>query len=122
MNTLTIDQQIEAIKARITDQQAEIDNIRYDMDNFEIEVTDEEYADHLDEIYGTVDVAGQSFDTSRILQELDPTAFRCEKLAYADSLDKEDNADFQELDNQLESMKMKLDDLKNELEELEEGL
>lgn len=122
MNTLTIDQQIEAIKVRIEDQQAEINNIRYDMDNFEIEVTDKEYADFLDEQYGEVKVAGYTFNTSRILSELDPTAFRCEKLDYANSLNKEDNAQFQELDNQLESMKGELDDLQAQLDDLIEGL
>ena len=119
---LNISQKIEALNTRIADQQAEINNIRYDMDNFEIEVTDEEYADFLDEQYGEVKVAGYTFNTSRILSKLDPTAFRCGKLDYANSLDKGDNADFQELENQLESMKGGLDDLKNELEELEEGL
>lgn len=43
----------------------------------EIELTEEEFRDKLDEIYGTVEICGMTFDSGRALQELDPIAFRC---------------------------------------------
>lgn len=34
------------------------------------------YADYLNELYGTVDIAGVEFQAGDALYELDPTAFR----------------------------------------------
>lgn len=39
--------------------------------------TEEAYRDFLDECYGMVDVAGLSYQTSQVLEEIDPIAFRC---------------------------------------------
>ncbi len=47
-------------------------------DNYEeIELTEDEYEDMLNEIYGTVEVCGMTMDAGRILREMDETAFRC---------------------------------------------
>lgn len=35
------------------------------------------YREMLDDVYGTVKVAGFEYDTSRALEALDPVAFRC---------------------------------------------
>ena len=40
-------------------------------------VSEEDYMDLLDDIYGTVEIAGMTYDTGRALRELDPIAFRC---------------------------------------------
>lgn len=37
----------------------------------------EAYDEMLNEVYGTVKVAGYEYDTSRALKELDETAYRC---------------------------------------------
>lgn len=47
---------------------------------------EQRYCDFLDEVYGTVKIAGYEYDTSRALAELDPTAFRC---GFSDWLDSE---------------------------------
>jgi hypothetical protein len=39
----------------------------------------------LNEIYGTVNIAGLTFDTSRIIRELDPIAYRCYFYDWLDS-------------------------------------
>ena len=39
----------------------------------------------LDEIYGSVNVAGITFDSSRTLRELDPIAYRCYFYDWVDS-------------------------------------
>jgi hypothetical protein len=44
------------------------------------------YRDMLDELEPEVKVAGLSFCASRIIEELDPVAFRCGVCDYADSL------------------------------------
>jgi hypothetical protein len=47
---------------------------------------EELYRDMIDEYEPVVKVAGLSFTPSRIIEELDPTAFRCGVNDYADSL------------------------------------
>lgn len=44
------------------------------------------YDDFLDEIYAPVNVAGIEFNVSRILRELDATAYNCGEQDYHDSL------------------------------------
>jgi hypothetical protein len=44
------------------------------------------YRDMLDEVEPEVKVAGLSFCASRIVEELDPVAFRCGVCDYADSM------------------------------------
>jgi hypothetical protein len=41
----------------------------YDLEN--------RYCEFLDEVYGPVNIAGLTYDTSSVLKEVDPTAFRC---------------------------------------------
>ena len=50
------------------------------------ELTEDEYEDTLNEIYGTVEVCGMTFDSGRILRELDPTAFVCGQVDYESEL------------------------------------
>ena len=57
----------------------------------ETELTDKEYREVLDELYGTVQVCGLTYSSGYALEELDPTAFRCGKAEYESSLD-EDNS------------------------------
>lgn len=51
----------------------------HDVVNGEVDVSDDAYGDRIDEIYPTVEVAGIHFNPSRIIQELDPVAWRCGK-------------------------------------------
>ena len=44
------------------------------------------YSDMLDDCYGTVEVAGITFDASSVLKECDPIAYRVGMNDYADSL------------------------------------
>lgn len=44
------------------------------------------FNDFLDEVYGTFDVAGVTFNASRILKELDPIAYQCAVHDYEDML------------------------------------
>lgn len=44
------------------------------------------YDEMLDDCYGVVEVAGITYDTSRVLKECDPIAYRLGMNDYADSL------------------------------------
>lgn len=48
---------------------------------------EERFDDMLDEVYGTVSVAGHEFNTSRALKELSPTTYRCEFADYVSMQD-----------------------------------
>lgn len=43
------------------------------------------YNDMLDDVYGDCEVAGMKYQTSRALKELDPIAYRCGLLDWADA-------------------------------------
>ena len=47
---------------------------------------EEMYDDMLDEVFGTVEVAGMTYDTSVLLKNADPIAYRVGMAEYADSL------------------------------------
>ena len=55
----------------------------------ERELTDEEYQLELDDLYGEVNVCGMTMRAGYVLREMDPTAFRCGKIDYTDSLEHE---------------------------------
>jgi len=61
------------------------------MNDFKDEVTaiqdlDERYDHFLDDVYETVNIAGHEYCTSKALEEIDPTAYRC---GFDDWLDSE---------------------------------
>jgi len=58
---------------------------QYIKDNCNPVDIDESYDDMLDECY-TTNIAGIEYSTSRALKEVDPTAYRCGKVDYEDSL------------------------------------
>jgi hypothetical protein len=45
------------------------------------------YDEMLDELYSPINIAGIEFDPSRVLKELDPTAYRCGFNDWLDSCD-----------------------------------
>jgi len=47
------------------------------MNTYEIEKSDDQFQDELNELYGTVTICGMTFDQGSALRELDPIAFRC---------------------------------------------
>jgi hypothetical protein len=44
------------------------------------------FEDYLNDVYGTVKIAGTEFDTARAYYKVDPIAYRGDMLAYADHL------------------------------------
>ena len=101
--------QIAALKKQIAELEDKIDNFEIDGDKY-----DDKYDEWLDEIYGEIMIGNISFLPSRILKELDPIAYRCGFSDYIDSLDIEDDEEYQELQTELE-------EVKEELAELEEN-
>ena len=114
MNKNELEKAIELKQAEIVAKEAEIEN-------FEIDVDDQEdaYKEALDSD-GPVSVAGMEFEAHRIIEELDPTAYRCGLVNYVDGLEKDDDPKYKELEEELETLQDELADLEGELEELDE--
>ncbi|MFA5307544.1 MAG: hypothetical protein WC365_08905 [Candidatus Babeliales bacterium] len=53
----------------------------------EQELTEEEYDDQLNDIYGEIDVCGYKWPASFVLHEVDPTAYNCGKNDFEGNLD-----------------------------------
>lgn len=51
----------------------------YDVVDGEVSMTDEEYADMLNDVYEDVNICGYKYSAGDALKEVDPTAFRCGK-------------------------------------------
>ena len=109
----------EELTAAIKEKKAEIKAKEKEIDGFELDVDDyeEQYKEALDE-EGPVVIAGMKFDPSYALKELDPTAYRCGLVDYVDGLDKNDDAGYKALEEELETLTDELSDLENELEDL----
>lgn len=75
----------------------------FDVVNGEISLTENEYKEYLNDIYGSVTVCGQEFDQGDLLEDADPVAFRCGKSDYEsqiqseleDQLNREDSDDIE---------------------------
>lgn len=61
----------------------------FDVINGEVSISDGEYVDYLDEIYGDIQVCGYSYGAGNILEGVDPVAFRCGKGDYESELQAE---------------------------------
>lgn len=78
----------------------------FDIVNGEVSLSNSEYKDFLNEIYGSVTVCGQEFDQGDLLEDADPVAFRCGKSDYEsqiqseleDQLNREDSSDIDFID------------------------
>lgn len=46
---------------------------------------EEMYKDYLDEVFGTVKIAGYDYPTSQCFKDTDPTAYRCEMANWLDN-------------------------------------
>ena len=101
---------------RIEEIRSEIKALENTDINELIEDMEDRYSDMLDECFPEVKIGYCSFNPSRIMRELDPTAFRCGVNDYADSL----ASDIQNLP-EWECIESQIYELNEELEELEEG-
>jgi chaperonin cofactor prefoldin len=114
MNRTELTAAIEAKKAELKAKEKELDTFELDVDDYE-----DQYQEVLDSD-GPVIIAGMKFVPSYALKELDPTAYRCGLVDYVDSLEKEDDPKYQELEEELEALTDELDALEAELEDLDD--
>ena len=110
-----VESKIDNVKNQINDKQKEIDH-------FEYSCTESEYDDFLDEVEGSVTVAGMEFYASDILKSCDPVAYRCGKNDYESNFDLDDCEEYNDLKDELEALEDRLSDLEDQLDELNDNL
>ena len=113
---------IDAVEFEIDDIQNQINDKQKEIDHFEYSCTESEYDDFLDEIEGSVTVAGMEFYPSDILKSCDPVAYRCAKNDYESNYDLDDVEEYNDLKDELELLEDRLSDLKSELDEYRDDL
>jgi hypothetical protein len=75
----------------------------YDVTNGEVDLSESEYEDILDEIYEPVVICGMTYNVGAILSGVDPVAFRCAQGDHEseltseleDQLENEDDSDIE---------------------------
>ena len=75
----------------------------WDVVNGEVSLSDSEYVEILNEVYGEVGVCGMTYGSGSILVDQDPTSFRCMKgdheshiqTELEDQLSREDDSDIE---------------------------
>ena len=123
MNTIEqLETTINSVESKINDIQNQIDEKQKEIDHFEYSCTEAEYDEFLDEIEGSVTVAGMEFYASDILKSCDPVAYRCGKVDYESNFDLDNLEEYNDLKDELEELEDQLSDLESELEDLEDQL
>lgn len=123
MKTLAdLNAELYELEAKKVLLQEDVEKAQDDVDNFEYEATEEEYENYLDEIYGDVEVAGYTYSTSLILQNIDPTAFRTGKNDYEAMYDLDDSAEYTDLCDIVTDKTDELEDLEQEIGNLKDAI
>jgi len=85
--------------------------------------TSDMYRTMLEDCYGEIKIGDLTFSAARIIEELDPTAFRCGEADYVDSLSLvEIQGDYYEQDAVETEKEALIDDLQSTLSNLEDEL
>lgn len=98
---------IEALRQAVKDAKRAIDQWEPDTDSKEMS---DAYDAMLDDCNPVIVICGMRYCPSRVLAEVDPTAYRCGLVDWADSLDKEDSPEYQVLAEALEEAEQALAD------------
>ncbi len=109
----------EELEKKIKDLQDSLESYKdnYDPDDDEFE---EMYDDMIRETCDTVTIVGLTFDPARIIREMDPTAYRCGKVDYLDSLELDEVPGYDDFKDNVEEEIAELEELIAELEDQDE--
>ena len=123
MNTIEqLETMIATVETKIDDIKNQINEKQKEIDRFEYSCTESEYDEFLDEVEGSVTVAGMQFYASDILKSCDPIAYRCGKIDYESNYDLDNCEEYNDLNNELGSLEYDLEELEDQLSDLESEL
>jgi len=111
---------IEELRQDIEDKQTELDDYKHNFDPGNEEFV-EMYDNMLNECSGIdrhiqIGYITLKIDIAELMQDQDPTAYRCGACDYLDSLEEEQLPGYKELQEELEELQNELDDLESEEE------
>lgn len=89
------------------------------LENFDVSeyVSEDDYWEMLDEVYGDVEVCGMTFSAADALKKLDPIAYNVGYNDYIDSIDASDLFQWQDAEEEIAELELQIADLEEELEE-----
>jgi hypothetical protein len=93
---------IDELKEEIKDLRKQIETFRIDPDDYE-----DSYREMLDEY--PVQICSLEYSASYVLEQVDPTAYRCGLNDYADGIPKDDDPKYVELQEELEDLETELE-------------
>jgi hypothetical protein len=95
----------EELESAIETKKEEIDCFEIDQDDYE-----DSYRECLNE-QGEITIGYIKFDPAHVLEQLDPTAYRCGLNDYVDGIDKTDDPKYKALEEELEELESELEDM-----------
>lgn len=89
----------------------------YDVEGGEVTLSDDEYVEILNDIYGEVSVCGYMYSSGNILIDQDPCAFRCGKADYESGIQTELEEQLEREDDSNIEFEIDPDDIEEESDE-----
>lgn len=120
----TIQQQIAELESNLRGVKKELSDIQNEINNFDASdyVAESQYDDMLDECYDMVNIGNLSYYPSKVLEAVDPIAYRCGYNDYVDSIDLDAIQEYCELVEQKETLESEIEDIQNEIDDLNNEL
>ena len=118
-----IESSLRGLRIELLDTERDLDEAQTAVDNFEIDEDnyEEQYCEMLNED-GDIMIGSLRFTPSDVLNEMDPTAYSIGLSDYVDSLDIDDDPEYEKLKEDLESLEENKERTEEMIEELEEEL
>jgi prefoldin subunit 5 len=118
-----IESNLRGLRIELLDTERDLDEVQTAVDNFEIDEDnyEEQYCEMLNED-GDIMIGSLRFTPSDVLNEMDPTAYSIGLSDYVDSLDIDDDPEYEKLKEDLESLEENKERTEEMIEELEEEL
>ena len=111
----------EDLMQELDEKQDELQDLEQERDNFKIDESDKENEyDEILDMGGAVDIGDVSLYPSDILKECDYTAYRCGLLDYVDTLDVEEEKEYQNIEEQIDDLQYEIEILEEQIGELED--
>ena len=105
---------IECLDANLAEAKTKLKEIDiYEVDPYDLE---DEYCDVLND--EPVRIGSLTYDAADVLKAVDPTAYRCGLIDYADSVDRSDTQGFKDLLEDLDEIRDRIADAVDYLEEM----
>jgi predicted nucleic acid-binding Zn-ribbon protein len=113
---------MEELLERKKELEAQIEELQGKMKGFELNPDDYEdsYREAID-LAGDLELCGMTYNRSYALMRLDPTAYRCGLLDFVDSMEKEEDPQYKEMEEGMEELESELSDIEEEIENFEKG-